>query len=126
MRNLFVQGVLDEIDILQLISEDVPLENDKVKCPFDDHLDNNPSFAIYPATQSFFCFGCRRGGTAIDYIMHRDNVTPGEAIRILCERCNIPLQEWSDEEKKAWEKEQKEKPIVLEIHANAAKYTMAG
>lgn len=121
MKNL-IQQVLDEIDIVQLISEDVTIENNKAQCPFPDHDDAHPSFVVYPNTRSFFCFGCKRGGTVIDYIMYRDNVTAGEAIRILCEKYNIPMPQWSDEEKKAWEKEQAEKPIALTILTEAAEY----
>ena len=120
MRNSFIQDVLDEIDIVDLISYDVAVENNKARCPFPDHQDANPSFTIYPP-DSFYCFGCKRGGTAIDYIMHRDNVTTGEAIRILCEKYNIFIQ-WSDEEKKAWEKQRQEGDIVFKILSEAAEY----
>ena len=121
MRNQFVQSILDEIDIIQLISEDVTIEGNKANCPFPDHEDANPSFIVYPP-DSFYCFGCKRGGTAIDYIMHRNNMTAGEAIRYLCEKYNIPMPSWSDEEKKVWERERREKEIVLKILSEAAEY----
>lgn len=33
-------------------------------CPFNDHQDRTPSFSLYPETQSYYCFGCRRSGSA--------------------------------------------------------------
>lgn len=33
-------------------------------CPFPDHQDNTPSFVMYTETNSYFCFGCRKSGTA--------------------------------------------------------------
>jgi DNA primase len=121
MRNSFIQQALDEIDIVDLISENVTVENNKACCPFPDHQDTNPSFFIYPP-DSFYCFGCKRGGTAIDYIMHRNNVTTGEAIRILCDKYNIPMPQRSDEEKKAWEKQRQEGDIVFKILSASAEY----
>src|SRR3989344_397999 len=40
--------------------------NNKSICPF--HNDSNPSLQFYPTTNSFFCFGCRRGGDIIEFI----------------------------------------------------------
>jgi hypothetical protein len=36
----------------------------KIKCPF--HNDNTPSLQLYP-DGTFYCFGCRRGGTIYDF-----------------------------------------------------------
>jgi len=115
MQNQFAQHVLDQIEIIDLIGEDVTLEKNKAKCPFKDHSDTNPSFVVYPETQSFYCFGCQRGGSAIDYVMHRDGVTVGEAIHILCEWANIPMPSWTEEEKAKWEKQKVEKDQICKI-----------
>ena len=112
MRNFFAQHILDEIDIVQLISENTTIEKDKAKCPFPDHSDTNPSFVVYPETQSFYCFGCKRGGSVIDYVMHRDGVTACEAIRILCEWASIPMPSWTPEQKTEWEKQKAEKDRI--------------
>lgn len=36
------------------------------RCPLPDHSDKTPSFVVYPETDSFFCFGCLRGGDVIE------------------------------------------------------------
>ena len=36
------------------------------RCPLPDHEDRSPSFTVYPESNSFFCFGCLRGGDVIE------------------------------------------------------------
>ena len=37
-----------------------------VQCPLPDHEDRSPSFTVYPETNSWFCYGCLRGGDVIE------------------------------------------------------------
>lgn len=34
------------------------------QCPFPDHEDRTPSFVMYQDDQSYYCFGCKKSGTA--------------------------------------------------------------
>ena len=36
------------------------------RCPLPNHQDRSPSFTVYPETNSFFCFGCLRGGDVVE------------------------------------------------------------
>ena len=36
------------------------------RCPF--HRDRQPSLVVYPATRSWFCYGCGAGGDVIDFV----------------------------------------------------------
>ncbi|GEM_PF-3359359 len=49
-------------------------------CPF--HGENNPSFAMYEDTNSYFCFACGEKGSAIDLIMFINNCSFSEAVEI--------------------------------------------
>jgi hypothetical protein len=46
----------------------------KIHCPFHD--DAEPSLHIYDAGRGWFCFGCRRGGTIIDFASHLWGLEP--------------------------------------------------
>ena len=81
--------VRSKIDIVQLISEYLPLKksgrNFKSLCPF--HSEKTPSFMVSPERQIFKCFGCFPVGTKIktpeglhliDQIKRHDLVVSGK------------------------------------------------
>jgi DNA primase len=51
------------------------------RCPF--HEDEHPSFAVYPETRSFYCFGCNTGGDVIDFVRRADNLSFRDALELL-------------------------------------------
>lgn len=73
------------LDLLRKYGATLELTGDKYKtnCIFPDHLDENPSFVVYPATNSFYCFSCSRGGGPISLVMYREGVSRDEAIKVL-------------------------------------------
>lgn len=50
-------------------------------CPF--HGDSRPSFVVYPATRSYYCFGCGAGGDVIDFVARLNGVAFKEAVALL-------------------------------------------
>lgn len=56
----------------------------KISCPLPCHPDDSsPSFWFYPATNSFNCFGCKHGGSAIEFISLMDSVSKWDAVQRL-------------------------------------------
>ncbi|NJD64428.1 MAG: hypothetical protein FIB00_04160 [Chloroflexi bacterium] len=53
-------------------------------CPF--HEESHPSLVVYPATKSFFCFGCRASGDVIDFLRRKEGIGFREALDLLGER----------------------------------------
>jgi len=123
-RSPFVQSVLDKIPIEGEIGKDVQLKRSGKKfsglCPF--HNDTHPSFEVYPHTQSWFCYGCQKGGSLIDYVIYRDGITPAESIHRLCETYNIPQPSWTEKEKAEWEKAKEEKELISSINLAVFKW----
>lgn len=50
-------------------------------CPFHD--DSTPSFTVYPATGTFYCYGCRVHGDAIAFLMEAAHLTFFQALEAL-------------------------------------------
>ncbi|MDP3779325.1 MAG: CHC2 zinc finger domain-containing protein [bacterium] len=54
------------------------------------HDDRVPSLAVYPDTQSFYCFGCGIGGDAICFLMEAEHLTFREALNLLAHYAGTP------------------------------------
>jgi DNA primase len=51
------------------------------RCPF--HEDHEPSFAVYPGSGTFHCFGCGAHGDVIDFVMRIEHFTFAQALDTL-------------------------------------------
>ena len=88
-----VSQIREKIDIVQLISEFVPLKkagrNFKANCPF--HNEKSPSFVVSPDRQIWHCFGCGKGGDVYTFLMEYERLEFPEALRTLAKRVGIEL-----------------------------------
>ncbi len=122
----FVDEVIAKTDIVDLISRYVTLKRVgnrfQALCPL--HNDKKtPSFSVSPDKQLFHCFGCGAGGTAIHFIMQKENLDFMEAVKYLAEKSGIPIPDYrsSSERAKAAEIHNKKKRMY-EINAEAARF----
>lgn len=58
-------------------------------CPF--HGEKTPSFAVYPDSQSFYCFGCGKGGDVVTFVRLIENLSYPDAVRTLADRSGIRM-----------------------------------
>ena len=89
----FLQELKLKTDINDVVSTYVTLKkrgNTYVGlCPF--HNEKTPSFTVYPATQSFYCFGCGAGGDAVTFIKKIENLDYIDAVKLLAERAGMQM-----------------------------------
>ncbi len=60
------------------------------RCPW--HNDKRPSLQVNPQRQTWKCWVCNIGGDVFSYVMQRDGVEFGEALKTLAEKAGIELQ----------------------------------
>ncbi|GAE89098.1 CHC2 zinc finger domain-containing protein [Acetivibrio straminisolvens] len=106
MYRHYPEELIEEIrisnDILSVVGEYVKLERKGKNyfglCPF--HSEKTPSFSVDPSKQLYYCFGCGKGGSVIQFVMDAENLDYIEAIKLLAERARIQLPEGSSEEER--------------------------
>ena len=91
----FLEEVKRRNNLTDLISRFVPLKragsNMVGCCPF--HSEKTPSFTVFPATESYYCFGCGAGGDAITFVMQSEGLEYREAVEQLAKLAGVPLEE---------------------------------
>ncbi len=87
--------IKSKLDIVTVVSEYLRLEkagrNLKALCPF--HAEKTPSFFVFPERQSWRCFGCGVGGDLISFVMRKEGLDFGGALKIMAQKAGVPLIE---------------------------------
>jgi DNA primase len=104
-----IDEVKQKIDIAEVIGQYTTLKkagrNLTALCPF--HSEKHPSFFVYPEQQSWHCFGaCSTGGDVFAFIMKKEGIDFGEALRLLAERAGVTLPTRTEPGIKKEEKEE--------------------
>jgi DNA primase len=89
-----IDEVKQKIDIAEVIGQYTALKkagrNLTALCPF--HSEKHPSFFVYPEQQSWHCFGaCNTGGDVFAFLMKKEGLDFGEALRQLAQRAGVTL-----------------------------------
>lgn len=118
----FSQSFLDELtarnDIVDVVSSYVQLtrrgSNYFGLCPF--HNEKTGSFSVAPDKQIYHCFGCKKGGGVINFIMEIENLPFPDAVRFLAKRVNMEVPE--DQENNGAKQRQR----LLQLNRDAARF----
>jgi len=100
-----IDQVMERANVFDVVSDFVDLKKQgtsfKACCPF--HKEKTPSFVVTPSKDVWHCFGCGKGGGAVDFVMEHEGMTYPEAIRWLCKKygteCREDRRDYTEEEK---------------------------
>ena len=119
----FPQAFLDELitrsDIVDVVGSYVPLVSKAGSlwgcCPF--HNEKTPSFHVLPDKQYYHCFGCKKGGGVVNFVMEMENFSYPEAIQFLAKRAGMEVPE-EEGDREAGQKRQR----LLNLNRDAARF----
>ncbi|MGM9746198.1 MAG: DNA primase [Paludibacteraceae bacterium] len=122
-----IARIMDAAQIVDVVSDYMTLKKRGANwwgvCPF--HNEKTPSFSVSPAKGIFKCFGCGKGGNAVQFVMEHEHLTYYDALRLLAKKYHIEIQEreQTDDEKQQ-EKERESLQTVTEFAAKFFEETL--
>lgn len=116
---------LDELraraDIVKVIGSYVTLKKNGHRyvglCPF--HNETAPSFSVDEQKQVYHCFGCKAGGSVIQFVMDIERLSFPEAVAFLADQLHMPLPEMQNDP--AYEKHRTLKERIYLANRTAAR-----
>ncbi|HNV53352.1 MAG TPA: DNA primase, partial [Tenuifilaceae bacterium] len=117
------QHVVDRIiaasDILEVVQDYVTMRKRGVNylgnCPF--HNEKTPSFTVSPSKGIFKCFGCGKGGNAVNFIMEHEHLGYVDALKFLAKKYNIEVIEKEATPEEIEQKNERESLMVVNAYA---------
>lgn len=95
LSDAWLEELRSRVSLEEVVSEYVPLKQKGRRfwgcCPF--HNEKTPSFSVDSESQLYYCFGCHKGGTAINFVMDMERMEFMDAVRYLAERAHMELPE---------------------------------
>lgn len=88
-----IDEIIRQTDIVNIISQYLQLKkvgkNYRTLCPF--HSEKSPSFYVSPDKGIYYCFGCKKGGNAINFLMEYEHLDFPDALKKLANNLGIEI-----------------------------------
>ena len=117
-----IDEIFNRVRIQDIVGDFVNLKKSgtsyKGLCPF--HHEKTPSFMVSPAKNICKCFGCSKGGNAVNFLMELEHFSYIEALKYIADKYNIIIEE--DEVTEDAKKEYAEREALLVLNDFAVEY----
>lgn len=115
-----IQKIIDTAEITEVVQDFVNLKKRGVNylglCPF--HNEKTPSFTVSPAKGIYKCFGCGKGGNAVNFIMEHEHLGYPEALKYLAKKYNIEVVEKELTAEEIQQQNERDSLLVVSKFAN--------
>ena len=112
---LTLDRIYSSIDIVDIIGDYVSLKRRGANylglCPF--HNEKTPSFTVSASKGIYKCFGCGKGGNAVNFLMEQEGLSFPEALKNLAKRYNIEIEEKEPSPEDLKKRDQRESMLIL-------------
>jgi DNA primase len=114
-----VARIFDTAEISEVVSDFVTLKKRGVNylglCPF--HNEKTPSFTVSPAKGIYKCFGCGKGGNAVNFIMEHEHLDYVGALKYLAKKYHIEVEEKELSPEQVRQKNDRESMMIVNSFA---------
>ncbi len=114
-----IDRIFETVRIEDVVGEFVQLKKRGVNylglCPF--HNEKTPSFNVNPVRNIYKCFGCGKGGNAVNFIMELEHYTYPEALKFLAKKYSIEIEESVPDPKEIELRDERESLYILNSFA---------
>ncbi|MGI6175831.1 MAG: DNA primase [Christensenellales bacterium] len=118
----WLQELRDNNDIVDIINDYTLLKPKGTShwgcCPF--HTEKTPSFKVDAQKQLYHCFGCKKGGNVITFVMDMERLNFPEAVEFLAKRAHMELPHLDDHDEAVEQKKKRDR--IYEINTAAARF----
>jgi|GEM_PF-3845036 DNA primase len=112
-----IEELRNKCDITDVVNKYTVVKRDMACCPFHD--ERTASFKIYPAKQTYKCFGCGESGDVFKLIMKKENLNFVEAAEYLAAAAGIGLEYDQQSQQEAQEiKDERKEMLAIAEWAN--------
>ena len=115
-----IQRIYEAADIVEIVSDFVSLKKAgtiyKGLCPF--HHEKTPSFTVSPSKGIFKCFGCGKGGSAVNFVMEHEHLSYPEALKYIAKKYHIEIEERELSAEEIAQKNERESMLIISQFAS--------
>ncbi|MCL2478433.1 MAG: DNA primase [Treponema sp.] len=94
ISRITIDEINSRMDAISVVNDYVRMEQKGGRwwglCPF--HNEKTPSFTVNPDLKSYYCFGCHKGGSVLNFVMEMDKLTFPEAVEQLAKKIGVEIQ----------------------------------
>jgi DNA primase len=115
-----VEQIKARLNLVEVVQRSVPLRKRGRDwwglCPF--HQEESPSFHVREQQQSWYCFGCQKGGDLFDFVKEIEKVDFRGALEVLADLAGVELRQQSSEDRRRSDLKRR----LLDLNELAARY----